>query len=111
MKTSIKIGQRSFPTKKEALIHYKYILNSYKFGQSLNDSDFADLLALINYEYQLSLAQFPQDEAISVLNKEKEEQANDDDALIIRDIIVSKVQFNTKCFEIIHNDNSSYYMS
>ena len=109
MKTTTTIGQHTFTSKKEALLHYKTILNSYKFGQSLNDNDFTDVLALINYEYQLTLAQTPRDESVSELPEEFEEQT-EDDALSIEDIVVSKVQFNTKCFEVFFSDDTSYYI-
>ncbi len=108
MKSNVEIGQRSFATKKEALLHYKGILNSYKFGQSLNNSDFVDLLALINYEFQISLAQFSQVEHSSEVNEEEAYETFD---VSIDNIVVSKVQFNTKCFEVFYSNGSSYYIS
>ncbi|GAA3963051.1 hypothetical protein [Hymenobacter antarcticus] len=111
MKTPVNIGQRRFSTKKETLIHYKGILNSYKFGQSLNDDDFVDLLALVNYEYQLTLNQLPQAEHTSERAEEQTQKTDNKDELLIADIIVSKAQFNTKCFEVIYNNNSSCYIS
>ena len=47
MRKEINIGERKFLTKKEALNHYKGILNSYDFGESINEQDFLDVLALL----------------------------------------------------------------
>jgi hypothetical protein len=47
MREKIKIGEREFATKKDALNHYKIILNSYKFGEFLNNSDFKDIMSLL----------------------------------------------------------------
>jgi len=43
----IEIGRHIFKTKKEALNHYKIILNSYEFGQILNEDDFNELIELL----------------------------------------------------------------
>ena len=48
-KSFIKIGQKTYKTKKDAIQHYRTILNSYDFEQSLNDSDIQDILDLLNY--------------------------------------------------------------
>ena len=39
----MEIGKHIFKTKKEALNHYKIILNSYEFGQTLNENDFKQI--------------------------------------------------------------------
>jgi len=49
----IKIGQKIYGSKKEAIAHYKTILNSYDFGQSLNDSDFYDIIDLLDIGNQI----------------------------------------------------------
>lgn len=41
------IGQKEYKFKKDAITHYRTIFNSYDFGQSLNDSDFDDLIDLL----------------------------------------------------------------
>ena len=107
MKTPIKIGERSFLSKNDALLYYKTILNSYKFGQSLNDNDFKELMALLNYEYQLSISQTPQ---IQGANEVVDEPGNDSEVLV-ENIVVSKAQFNTRCFEIFYSDSTSCYIS
>lgn len=45
---SIKIGNIEFSSKKEALIHFKRILNSYKIGEELIGTDLDDVLNLLN---------------------------------------------------------------
>jgi len=43
-----KIGEKEYKFKKDAITHYRTILNSYDFGQSLNDADFNDLIDLLS---------------------------------------------------------------
>jgi len=50
MRKPIVIGNKNFQYKKDALNYYKAILNSYQFGQSLNDKDYNDLFDLIKYD-------------------------------------------------------------
>ena len=47
MRKAIKIGEKEFASKKEALSHYKAILNSYDFGETLKQNDFYDILDLL----------------------------------------------------------------
>ncbi len=81
----MKIGNKEFKFKKNALEYYRNILNSYKFGQSLSENDFEDVLELINYD-------------LSFNDSENETEEN---ILEINDIRIAKVQFSTKCFEIV----------
>ena len=116
MKKPIKIGEREFKLKKDALQHYKTILNSYEFGQSLNDSDYNDLLDLLDYDYFNHLVETESsDETYDPEISNKSDQTNlevDNNIEIqIIDIKVSKVQFSTKCFEIFFSDNTSQYIS
>ena len=48
MKQLIKVGQKTYKAKKDAITHYRKILNSYDFGQSLNNSDFDDIIDLLD---------------------------------------------------------------
>lgn len=130
----MKIGQKEYKYKKDALAYYRAILNSYDFGQSLNDSHFNDLLDLIDYDYINFLADNESaqcdsnDEIENVrptcMHNSHEAHAentlgneieNNDPVeeveLLITDIKVAKVQFNTKCFEIFYNNNTSQYIS
>lgn len=115
MRKPIKIGQKEYKFKKDAISHYRTILNSYDFGQSLNDSDYDDLIDLLDYDYFNYLAELEtsEDSDEEVINEieitEKEEQ--EETELIIEDIKVARVQFNTKCFEIFYSDQSSAYIS
>lgn len=107
MKNPITIGNKVFKHKKDALTHYKNILNSYKFGESLNDEHYNDLLDLIDYKYS-----FYDEDENEAENKEETVDDNEaEDDLEITDIKIGKVQFNTKCFEIIYSDSSSSYIS
>ena len=51
MRKPFKIGQKEYKFKKDAITHYRTILNSYDFGQSLNESDFDCLIDLLDYDY------------------------------------------------------------
>lgn len=110
MRKLIKIGHREYKFKKDAILHYRTILNSYDFGQSLNDSDYDDLIDLLeygNFNYLAKLETGEVSNEIEINEGEEEEEAE----LSIEDIKVSKVQFNTKCFELFYSDNTSQYIS
>jgi len=47
VRKKIEIGEREFATKKDALNHFKTILNSYEFGLNLNKDDLKDILGLL----------------------------------------------------------------
>ena len=85
----IQIGNKSYKYKKDALNHYKSILNSYKFGDSLNESDFNDLFDLLDYD-----SSFYNDENFNI----NESIDNQENRKIIG-IKIAKVQFNTKCLQ------------
>lgn len=111
MKKSLKIGEKEYKFKKDAVAYYKTILNSYNFGQSLNDSDFGDLIDLIDYDYFNYLAEI---EIAEEEIKNEPETSNDEiseEELIIEDIKVSKAQFNKKCFEVFYSDKTSQFIS
>jgi hypothetical protein len=48
MRKPLIIGDKIYKFKKDALLHYREILNSYNFGQSLNEDDFNDLIDLLS---------------------------------------------------------------
>ena len=89
----IKIGDKEFKFKKDALAYYKNILNAHKFGSSLNKNDFNDLLALIDYDNSF----------YSLDNTIEEQKFIIKEIAEIKEINIAKVQFNTKCFQIICN--------
>ena len=89
----MKIGNKEFKFKKTALEYYRNILNSYKFGQNLNPNDFDDILDLLHYDYSFY------DSANENLKDNLLEEVENN--LEIKDIRIAKVQFNTKCFEIV----------
>lgn len=116
MKKPFKIGQKEYKFKKDAITHYGTILNSYDFGQSLNDTDFDDLMDLLDYDYFNDLAEMETSEEINeketnAAERVTESQENQEEEILIEDIKVSKVQFNTKCFEIFYSDKTSQYIS
>ena len=47
MRKPIQIGKLTFDTKKDALEHFKQILNSYNFGEILNAKNFNDVCELL----------------------------------------------------------------
>ena len=49
MRQMIKIGDKEFKFKKDALKYYKEILNSYNFGEILTDNHYNDIIDLLNY--------------------------------------------------------------
>lgn len=114
MRKQLKIGQKEYKFKKDAVAHYRTILNSYDFGQSLNASDFDDLIDLLDYDYFNYLAdnETENENAEQYIQTELfvNEQTNEE-PIVIEDIKVSKVQFNTKCFEVFYSDKSSFYIS
>lgn len=57
MRKPFRIGEKEYQFKKDAIGHYKAILNSYDFGKSLNDSDYEDIIALLDYNYFHSLVE------------------------------------------------------
>lgn len=116
MRKPFKIGRKEYKFKKDAIAHYRSILNSYDFGQSLNDSDFDDLIDLLDYDYYNYLAELEVTEDIIEEKANNEIESNDseennEDEISIEDIKVARVQFNTKCFEIFYNNQSSEYIS
>lgn len=87
MKQPIKIGDKIFKYKKDALLHFKNILNSYDFGESLNFEDFNDVYELLRRHPRA---------------KEKIEVG-------IKDFKIGKVQYDTKCFEFTRTDSTTGY--
>lgn len=115
MRKPFKIGQKEYKFKKDAIAYYKAILNSYNFGQSLNDSDYNDLIDLLNFDYFNYLIGTENPVEINEEDDNKnsitEKDEIDEEGLVIEDIKVVRVQFNTKCFEVFYNDKTSRYIS
>ena len=116
MRKPFKIGQKEYKFKKDAIAYYRTILNSYNFGQSLSYSDFNELIDLLDYANLNNIANMDLSEAEYVQEIQNtieiiDSKLADEDELLIEDIKVSRVQFNTKCFEVFYNDNTSEYIS
>ncbi len=82
MKKPIIIGDKIFKYKKDALAHFKAILNAYDNGATVNEKDKNDLLDLLRLHP----------------NFEEKKKCG------IKGFKVDKVRYNTKCFHIIKND-------
>jgi gluconate kinase len=112
---SVKIGSKSFKFKKNALLYYKNILNSYDFGISLTDGHYDDVIDLIQYDYQNYLAA-----CTEPLTETKEESIDigmtlplfevEEDYTIV-DVKIGHAQFNTKCFEVCYANAPNAFIS
>lgn len=89
MRKTFKIGEIEFATKKDALTHYKIILNAYDFGEELTKNDFVDLMVLLETHPRVK-------EKIGVG---------------IDKVRIAKVQYNTKSFELVRIDGSTEFFS
>lgn len=89
MRKKIEIGEREFATKKDALNHFKTILNSCDFGMNLNKDDLKDILDLLETHPNVK-------EKIGVG---------------IEYVRIAKVQYNTKSFELVRTDGSTEFFS
>jgi hypothetical protein len=116
MRRSFKIGQKEYKFKKDAIAHYRTILNSYNFGQSLSEIDFYELIDLLVYG-NLNIAddiELSEENSVDEVQNDIEiidNKETNENELLIEDIKVSKVQFNTKCFEVFYNDKTSEFIS
>ena len=93
LKRPIIIGKKEFKYKKDVLAHYKKILNSYVFNDSLNDRDYYDVIFLLKKFsfFNSEISNLPEEEYLKYVNK------------IIHDIKIYKAQYNTKSFCIEYN--------
>jgi hypothetical protein len=85
----MKIRDKEFKYKKDALSYFKDILNSYKPTQIVNENDFKDLVEIIE------------------VHPDKEEKIG----CGIEKIQVIEVRYKTKCFELIRTDGSTEVFS
>ena len=116
MKKPIKIGPTEYSSKKEALAYYKSILNSYDFGQTLKESDFDQILDLLEYGnfYDNDESNFLVESSFEPIKQNQlmiDFGPSEDIEFFIESIKVARVQFNTKCFEVYYSDKTSQYIS
>ncbi|MEI6090822.1 MAG: DUF3223 domain-containing protein [bacterium] len=119
MKQPLIIGSKEYKFKKDAIAHYQNILNSYGFGQNLNDDDYCDIIDLLDYNFVMNFDEIDMsDENNNEVNEIEEteeidiiEESEVEEDLIIEDVRIAKVQYNTKCFELVYNDSSSEIIS
>lgn len=101
----IKIGEKEFKFKKDALNYYKGILNSYDFGEILSDEHYNDIIDLLNYDISYT------DDHPEFEEKESENENEENDDYVIEDVRIGKVQFNTKCFELLYRNGETDFIS
>lgn len=101
----IKIGEKEFKFKKDALNYYKEILNSYDFGEILSDEHYNDIIDLLNYDISYT------DDHPEFEEKESENENDENDDYVIEDVRIGKVQFNTKCFELLYRNGETDFIS
>ncbi len=85
MKKPIIIGDKSFRYKKDALLYYRNILNSYSYGDTLTETDFKDIMDLLR------------------LHEKGEEKVG----VGVKEIRVEQIRYKTKCFRVIRVDSTS----
>lgn len=105
MRKIIKIGENEFKFK-NAINYYKIILNSYDFGDLLSEKHYFDIIDLLNYDVELSDNQHEAEKR----NFEPEVE-NENEDYVIENVRIAKVQFNTKCFELIYSDGETEIIS
>ncbi len=118
MREPIIIGNKSYKYKKDALLYYQNILNSYDFGDNVSDEHLDELIDLLNYDISFFKKEVSnKTEGVEVNGNEEiitiEEQINalEQEEVLIEDIRIAKVQYNTKCFEIVYTDSTTCLMS
>lgn len=105
MRKLIKIGEKEFKFKKDALKYYKEILNSYDFGEILSNEHYKDIIDLLNYDISYT------DDHPDFEEKESENENEENDDYVIEDVRIGKVQFNTKCFELLYRNGETDLIS
>lgn len=85
----MQIGDITFKTKKEALTHFRQILNSYNFGDKLTTEDLKDILQLLRIH----------------------EKSVEKIGCGVKKVVIKEVRFKTKCFNLIRIDGSSEIIS
>jgi len=126
MRKSLAIGEKNFNSKKEAISHYRKILNSYNYENSLSDNDYNDLIDLLDYDssFYENEEEFTEPEDSindndNIFYEESEdlqlkldldEEIEEYDVRII-DIKVTRFNYSHKCFKIIYNNYTSEIFS
>jgi len=98
------VGKKTFKFKKDALNYYKEILNSYEFGDILNDDHYKDIIDLLHYDISFA------DNQPKVKERNNKGEA-DCNFYIIENIRIGKAQFNTKCFELLYSNGETDFIS
>lgn len=97
MRIPIIIGNKNFGTKKAAKEYYSAILNSYNFGESLNNLHYNDLIDLLQYYLTYTNKVDKPKEKTATEKKEK----NNETDFFIQDVSIARFTFKTKCLEFV----------
>lgn len=117
MRAPIIIGNKSYKFKKDALAYYQTMLNSYNFGNSVSEEHFDDLIDLLDYDISFYRETMVDKIKETTTNVEVEIvdgeiiNLNEEEEVFIEDIRIAKVQYDSKCFEIVYTDSSTCYIS
>lgn len=111
MRIPLVIGDKEYKTKKSALEHYSKILNSYDFGDSLNDQHYDDLIDLINHYVDYIINKEPTQNSDQASEVETTQAESDKSEIYVADIRIAKFQFNTKCFEVVYSNDDTWIIS
>jgi hypothetical protein len=110
MRDSIIIGNKSYKYKKDALAYYQNILNSYSFGECVSEEHLDDLIDLINYNISLYSQETPDKTDVEEATIEEATDSSEEE-IFIEEIRIAKVQYGSKCFEIVYTDSTTCLMS
>lgn len=115
---ALTIGNKVYKYKKDALAYYQSMLNSYQFGDYVSEEHLDDLIDLLDYDYSFynnqetgEIESVEEREDNTENNNKDEDIDEDEDDIFIEGIRIAKVQYDSKCFEIVYTDDSTSYMS
>jgi hypothetical protein len=107
LQRALRLGKRTFATKKAALAHFREILNRCELDAELEGHDFDDLIGLINFDPEAR-----EDDASRVGTPEWQAPVSDDaDEVCVRAVRVARGQYGSRCFEVVYDDGDSWVLS
>jgi len=116
MRSPLKIGEKEYKTKKDAIAYYRAILNYYDFGESLNEDDIDDIIDLLNYNYSNYLASLDEiaenntEEQLELgLNDEIKITDNETDEVIQEELAMRRDAERKMCIDGIKSLKNTLY--
>jgi hypothetical protein len=107
MPRPLRIGPRTFATKKAALAHFREILNRSEINADLVGDDFDDLMGLINFDPEAR-----DDDASRVGTPDWQAPVTQDvDEVCVQAVRVTRGQYGSRCFEVVYDDGDSWVLS